>query len=105
VWDEVELKRAGWSLKRIGFVYECLLDLPVAIRRGDPVVEVRRYAAETGCSGVVTMASPDPHLRRQMTELKAEVLPMEPFVELKGRVDLKRFSRYWQKAQESLGPL
>ena len=102
VWDDAEIQRVGFSLKRIGFIYECLLDLPVTMRRGDPVSEVQRFALELGCSGVVTMASPDPHLIAQTAELGAEILAQEPFVEVKGRIDLARFSRYWRKVEDSL---
>lgn len=102
VWDDEALRQEGWSLKRIGFVYECLLDLPVVIRRGDPVVEVRRFAAEQGCDGIATVATPDPHLTRQARALHAEVLPADPFVEVRGRLDLKRFSRYWSKVEGAL---
>jgi hypothetical protein len=105
VWDDAELRKAGWSLKRIGFVYECLLDLPVTIRRGDPVSEALRFSGELGSSRIVTVASPDPRIQRQAAAMGAEVLPVEPFVELKGKVDLARFSRYWRKAEASLfGP-
>ena len=102
VWDDAEMQRVGFSLKRIGFIYECLLDLPVTIRRGDPVSEVQRFALELQCSGVVTMASPDPRLIAQTDELSAEILSQEPFVEVKGRIDLARFSRYWRKVEDAL---
>lgn len=102
VWDDVELQRTGWSLKRIGFVYECLLDLPVTIRRGDPVNEVLRFAQELHCSGIATMASPDPRIQAQAAAMGAEILELEPFVELKGKLDLARFSRYWRKAEAAL---
>jgi hypothetical protein len=102
VWDDAELQRAGWSLKRIGFIYECLLDLPVTIRRGDPVREVLSFAEESRSSGIVTMASPDPHIQAQAAAMDAEILPPEPFVELKGKLDLARFSRYWRKAEPAL---
>lgn len=104
VWDDAELQRAGWSLKRIGFVYECLLDLPVTIRRGDPVVEVLRFAEELRCSGVATVASPDPRIQAQAAAMGAEVLSPEPFVAVKGKLDLTRFSRYWRKAERILLP-
>jgi hypothetical protein len=104
VWDDAELQRAQWSLKRIGFVYECLLDLPITIRRGDPIREIPRFAAEMQCSGIVTMASPDPHLQAQAAALGAEILPLEPFVEVKGKVDLARFSRYWRKVESTVVP-
>lgn len=99
VWDDVELERAGWSLKRIAFVYECLLDLPTAIRRGDPVIEVQRFAEEMQCSGIVTMGSPDRHIQAQAAALDAEVLAPDPFVGIQGHVDLARFSRYWRKVE------
>jgi hypothetical protein len=103
VFDDAGLARDGWTLKRIGFVYECLLDLPVVIRRGDPVRVVRQFAEENQCAEIVTMATPDPHLQAQAAELNAEVLPQAPFVELRGKVDLTRFSRYWNKAEKALG--
>ena len=99
VWDDAELERAQWSLKRISFIYECLLDLPVTIRRGDPIREIPQFADEMQCSGLVTMASPDPHFQAQASALGAEILPLEPFVEVKGKVDLARFSRYWRKVE------
>jgi hypothetical protein len=102
VWDEAGLQRTEWSLKRIGFIYECLLDLPVTIRKGDPVEEVRCYLRETGCEGVVTMGSPDPVLQRQAVELGAEVLAQEPLVETQGKIDLTRFSKYWRKVETAL---
>jgi hypothetical protein len=102
VWDDAELQRAGWSLKRIGFIYECLLDLPVSIRRGDPVKEALGLAEELRCSGIVTTASPDPHIQAQAAAMGAEVLPLEPFADVKGIVDLRRFSRYWRKVEPSL---
>lgn len=102
VFDQAEIASANWSLKRIGFIYECLLDLPTVIRCGDPVVEVPRFARETGCDGVVTVASPESRIQRQAQTLGAEILAEEPFVELTGRVDLTRFSRYWRKAERVL---
>ncbi len=102
VFDDEELRRSGWSLKRIGFVYECLLDLPVTILHGDPVVEVRRFAEEANCSGIVTMDSLDPYLKAQAAALHADVVPLEPFVEIEGAVDLRRFSQYWRKAERAL---
>jgi hypothetical protein len=91
-------------MKRIAFVYECLLDLPVKIRRGDPVLEVRRFMEELHCSEVVTVATPDPHLQAQAKSLNAEILEVEPFVKVTGKLDLRRFSRYWSKVESLLLP-
>jgi len=102
VWDDAELQRSGWTLKRIGFVYECLLELPVVIRRGDPVVEVPRFAVEQQESHIVTVASPDIHLQKQTAAMRAEALPEDPFVVLRGHVDLGRFARYWRRAERAV---
>ena len=34
IFDDEQLGAAGWGLKRLMFVYECLLELPVQILRG-----------------------------------------------------------------------
>jgi hypothetical protein len=106
VFDDAELIRSEWSLKRIGFIYECLLDLPVTIRRGDPLVEVVRFAAELKADRLAVVETIDPHLKKQITavsqQMPVEILAPPPFVQLKGNPDLKRFSRYWQKAESQL---
>jgi deoxyribodipyrimidine photo-lyase len=95
------------SLKRLGFLYECLLELPVTLRRGDVAAEVIAFARRHSADGVVTSAAVDPHFAQLcaaiQTELPLEVLPVEPFVELgdsePGGSDLRRFSRYWRRAE------
>jgi len=104
VWEDAELQRTGWTMKRVAFVYECLLDLPLTIRRGDPVLEVRRFMEEMQCSEVVTVATPDPHLQSQAKSLNAEILEWQPFVKVAGKLDLRRFSRYWSKVESLLLP-
>ena len=106
VFDDRQLQFDAWSLKRIGFLYECLLELPVEIRRGDPLVEVADFAASHGSTRVVTMDTPDSRLRAQFDQLRQslalEVRREPAFVELGPTPDLRRFSRYWQKAMPKL---
>ena len=102
VFDDEKLKHERWSLKRIGFIYECLLELPVEIRRGNPVTEVLAFQKSHDADQVLAIQTPDPHLRQQMLQIRAESVPDIPFVELSGKVDLKRFSRYWAKAERAL---
>ena len=40
VFDDALIAAGGLSLKRLGFLYECLIELPVTIRRGDVAAEV-----------------------------------------------------------------
>lgn len=103
VWDDDLLEEWRLSLKRIVFIYECLLELPVTIRRGSVADEVVRFAREHDAARVVTINSPSPRFRNLADEiaraLPVEVLDAEPFLDYDGHLDLKRFSRYWRVAQ------
>ncbi|MEB3234157.1 MAG: hypothetical protein VKM98_01915 [Cyanobacteriota bacterium] len=113
VFDTALIESNQLSLKRLGFLYECLLELPVTIRRGDVAAEVLAFAARHRADGVITTAAVDPRFTRLReaiaTQLPVVVLAAEPFVELadatpeqqQGRPgpDLKRFSRYWKLAE------
>ncbi len=108
VWDEALLNEWHISFKRIVFMYECLLELPVTIRRGDVVSEIVGFATEHGATRILTAESPSPRFRticRQVSQVmpsgsRLEVLKIEPFVDYEGRIDLKRFSRYWNTVKK-----
>jgi deoxyribodipyrimidine photo-lyase len=94
------------SLQRIGFLYECLLELPVSLRQGDVATEVLAFARAHGADGVVTSAGTDPRVatiaQRLQQELPVQVLEPEPFVQLEGPLNLGRFSRYWRQAEAAV---
>lgn len=105
VWDEALLAEWRISLKRITFIYECLLELPVTIRRGDVAEQVARFAREHDATTIATAAGPSPRFaticdRLEQEGFTVEVLPVEPFVDYDGPFDLKRFSRYWRTAKK-----
>lgn len=106
VWDDALLEEWQISLKRIVFIYECLLELPVTIRRGDVVAEVAAFSKEHGADGVATAESPSPLFGaicdriEDALSLEVEIWSPEPFVDYDGYIDLKRFSRYWRVAQK-----
>ena len=97
------------SLKRIGFLYECLLELPVSLRHGDVAEEVLAFAKAQGADGIITCASNDPRVAAISAplsqQLPVEVLAVEPFAPLDGPVDLGRFSRYWRRAEAKVWAL
>jgi deoxyribodipyrimidine photo-lyase len=107
VFDDALIAGRALSLKRLGFLYECLLELPVTIRRGDVAAEVLAFAARHQADGVVTTAAVDPRFqqlgRAIAARLPLTVLPVEPFVALEAGAqqpaDLGRFSRYWRQAE------
>ncbi|NJL92578.1 MAG: deoxyribodipyrimidine photo-lyase [Anaerolineae bacterium] len=103
VWDEALLASYGVTLKRIVFIYECLLELPVHIRRGEVATELLHFAEEHGATHILTTGSPSPRFAEICARLEqrypVEVLPGPPFLSGGGRYDLKRFARYWARAQ------
>lgn len=107
VFDDALLHDWGISLKRVAFMYECLLEMPVTIRRGDVALEVAAFAQEHGATRIVTTASVSPRFRKLCKAIiqtmprgsRLEVLADEPFVDDDGYFDLKRFSRYWGRAK------
>lgn len=106
VWDDALIEEWQLSLKRITFIYECLLELPVVIRRGEVAAEVVNFAKEHNVDLVVTVDSPSPRFKDICQEIErfvpVEVLAVEPFFEYDGYIDLKRFSRYWKVAEQHL---
>ncbi|WP_414526986.1 hypothetical protein [Nodularia chucula] len=108
VWDEELIAESQLSLKRITFIYECLLELPVIIRRGNVAQEILAFAQEQNADLVVTSTSPSPrfnHISDQIEKhLPLELWETDPFFEYDGYIDLKRFSRYWKIAEKHLLP-
>jgi len=101
VFDDRLMRELGYGLKRIGFIYETLLELEVTIRRGDTVTEVQRFAAEHGADTLHLRPTVCPKRRAIIAELgrhlRVEALPEPSFVTAPERLDLQRFSRYWRR--------
>ncbi len=105
VFDDAFMAKRGYGLKRLTFIYECLLDMPVELYRGPCVETLLALARRDGRTTIRTMETPDPFLRNVMNELADEIdlsiLTPPPFTTLTKKPNLKRFSRYWKMAQET----
>lgn len=106
VWDEPALAASPMGSNRQAFIEECLAELPVEVRRGDPAAVVPAFAAERGMTRVALTYSPDPRIKQLAqgfaATLGVDVLVPEPFVDLAREPDLGRFSRYWRSAEKAL---
>lgn len=106
VFDEAEIEAEAWSLKRIQFLYESLLELPVEIARGNVCLEVTRFAAEHHAHRVIVEDSVNPRFAAQLGEvrkaLNVDLRSPEQFVDYRGSLDLKRFARYWKRVEPIL---
>jgi hypothetical protein len=104
VWDDVLLAEWHISLKRILFLYECLLELPVTIRRGELLAELLAFAARHNAQTIATTPSPSPRFIESCDQLRAagllvELFEVEPFFDAPPDLDLSRFSHYWRLAR------
>jgi deoxyribodipyrimidine photo-lyase len=92
---------------RLRFLRECLAELPVTVREGDVAAELLAAAAAAGADAIVTSQAVDPRFgwiaQRLAAALPLRILDPEPFVDLPlagpGAPDLRRFSRYWRRAE------
>ncbi len=106
VWDDALLGDYQLSLKRLMFLYENLMELPVDIQRGEVVERLAAFAAAHGTETIVTNHSPSPRFDAIAFALEKRGLSLhivfdDPFIIAAEDVtfDLKRFSRYWRKAE------
>jgi hypothetical protein len=103
VFDEQHLRQAGYSLKRVMFIYESLLELPVSIRKGDTEIIVASFAAERGAQQIATSVSVQPWIQRTVERLRTrwrvEVVSEAPFLDCPEPSDLTRFARFWRQVE------
>ena len=108
VWDEELLNQWQISRKRIVFIYECLLELPVEIHRGNVMEKLTQLMQEYGAQKLVTTQSPSPRFQHICQELSRqftlEILAIPPLIPPQKYLDLKRFSRYWKVAEKHIYP-
>ncbi len=109
VFDDEWLLTDSISLKRIAFIYECLLEIEgVEIRKGQVIKEILEAMSSSHCDSIVVVESVDPRFAEIVAEfrrknIQVEILAAEPLVKLAAgeaeRLDLKRFSRYWNQVK------
>ena len=103
VFDTHWIETNRISRKRLGFLYENALELPLTLRKGDVAAEVIAFAQRHDADGVVTSTAVDPRLQRIADAIDAELslqeLEPDAFVELPRPPRLGRFSRYWREAE------
>ena len=105
VWDTGWLVPNRISMKRVLFLAECLLEMPghLDLRAGEPAEELLAAARATGADYLLAQRTPDPRLNAAAAQLHPHlpVVWFDPpaFVQGTRGFDLKRFSRYWKRAQ------
>ena len=102
IWDDQRIAVQQQGAGRISFQRSALFCRDEH-SHGRAVSEVLIDVANAGrFKTIVTGFTPDPHLLRSIAKLKmqidVQIVHESPFVDLNGKLDLSRFSRYWEKA-------
>ena len=106
VWDGEARRRDPWSAARDRFVREGIAEVePARIASGDAESGIAAFAAENGVTDVVVTAPVDPRLReiveRLGRRLTVTVVAAPRLADVDRGIDLRRFSRYWNRAERS----
>jgi deoxyribodipyrimidine photo-lyase len=95
------------SLKRILFLAECLQEMPpqIEIRSGEVANEILAAARRAGATHILALRTPDQRILAAAQTLERHLpviwIDTPAFTDPSRSYDLRRFSRYWQKAQPS----
>ena len=101
IWDDTYLQTAGYSLKRLVFIYETLCALPVEIIRGD----MAEVLGSDDFSDIYVPSSINPTVQKIVKTVsckkKVTMVAEESFVRITKAKDFTRFFQYWGKAKKS----
>jgi hypothetical protein len=103
VLDDAVLAEEQYSLKRVAFLYESAVETPAQIWRGDTVDTLLHVAGVHRATRIVTTESVNPRFGERVARLRprlpVEVIEADAFVPRTLQTDLRRFSRFWKKAE------
>lgn len=101
IWDDAYLQAAGYSLKRLVFIYETLCALPLDIIRGD----MAAVLSDSSIGDIYVPLSSNPAVEKIIEavsrEKKLTVVEQEAFVTISKPKDFTRFFQYWGKAEKN----
>lgn len=104
VVDRQWLQEERPSFKRLVFLFECLRDLPVTVRVGEPQEEVAAFARTHQADGIASVVNPHPRWWETIEALSGsspiDVVREDSLLSREGPYDLSRFSRYWCRAEK-----
>ncbi|MEM6749277.1 MAG: hypothetical protein AAGA57_02870 [Planctomycetota bacterium] len=103
ILDRPRIAHRRYTLKRVVFMYECAIDAGAPIYEGDPLDLLPQLLAQHNADKLYATRTADPRITAQGARLGVQWIDPPAFVTLPGDVDLKRFSRYWRKAEKRAG--
>ena len=105
IWDPDYFSEAGYSFKRLVFIYETLSAMPVDIYHGKMNDVLLQFIQEKHLTNLFFPETPNPQLRQFIDfasrQLPTHIIDDDDFVSLNRTPDLGRFFRYWNKAKKA----
>lgn len=105
IFDEARLQALPYSVKRLQFIMETLMEMDVPAWRGQTREVLRGVAARHGATAIRIPDSPDPFVadvaRALAADFDVEIVADEPFVPpVEG--EFHRFFKFWNKVKKPL---
>ena len=101
IWDDEYYRSQRYSLKRLVFIYETLLDLPLEIIHGNTL----DILSKENFDHIVIPYSGDQVLKTLFSKIEkiktVQYLFETSFVNLDRAVEFKRFFKYWNQAKKT----
>ena len=105
VWDDQYFRELGYSFKRLVFIYESLLELPVQIIKSETLAFFRELTPErVYFPAGYSLLFEEKFLPELTQTSKIEIVPEESFVEISQELEFRRFFHYWNKAKKLIFP-
>ena len=104
IWDDAYFERQNYSLKRLTFIYECLIGLQerVVVYQGDTETLLRNICADRK---IYVADTPNPIFLEIIGKLAqdnvVEIVKDKPFINAPDDVDMTRFFRFWNRSRKS----
>lgn len=102
IWDNEYFKAQGYTVKRLLFIYECLLEMDVTILEG----EMEPVLRDISQGNIYTAKTLNPYFLNILNNLKdastVHITPDEIFSQIPYDTDMGRFFRFWNKGRKSM---
>ena len=101
IWDDAYYRMQRYSFKRLVFIYETLLELPLEIIHGNTLDVLKAQNVEQ----IVIPQTGDQALTNLFKEIEkiktVQYLSETPFVPIDRTFQFKRFFKYWNQAKKT----
>jgi hypothetical protein len=104
IWDDDYLQLMDYGFHRLHFIYEAVCALNIPIYKGNTQEVIADLAHMHDCTELYCADTPNQALQHIMHNIAEDMqvirIADDAFVELSKHPELKRFFRYWNKAEK-----